>query len=332
MPSPAPFHSILVPVDGSTLAEQAVPVALAIAEPARSKVKFVLVHQPLSSLVLMEPGDVYTRTELALLKADRDYLRSLVNRSRERKGRAVSSALLKGPAAVTLAEYVRDIGADLVVMTTHGRGGFRRAWLGSVADQLIRSLEVPILLVRAGQPDSADRAPNFGEILVPLDGSPLAEAALEPAAAIARLWDAEISLVQVVQPAYLTTDPPLAIPAEIDERLTAIRREAAQDYIRDVAERLREQGVKASGVAVLGDGVAETLLQLARPERVGLLAVATHGRGGVRRLVLGSVADKLVRAADVPVLVCRATGRRSKGVSGKANAQVRARGGTAVRR
>jgi nucleotide-binding universal stress UspA family protein len=71
--------------------------------------------------------------------------------------------------------------------------------------------------------------------------------------------------------------------------------------------------------------VAETLLQLARPERVGLLALATHGRGGVRRLVLGGVADKLVRAADVPVLVCRATGKRSRRISGQAGAPVRAR-------
>jgi nucleotide-binding universal stress UspA family protein len=313
--STAPFRSVLVPVDGSRLAEQALPIALAIAERAQSKLRVVLVHQLLQPLVVMEPGYLYTRTELTLQKADRDYLRGLVGRLRKRMGRSVSSAMLKGPAAATLAEYVRDVGVDLVVMTTHGRGGIQRAWLGSVADQLIRSLEIPVLLMRAGQSDSAASSVNLSEILLPLDGSPLAEAAIEPAMALARLWDAEISLVQVVQPVALTTDPPLAFPTEIDDQLTAIRREAAQDYLRDVAERLREQGVRASGVAFLGGGVAETLLHLARPERVGLLAMATHGRGGVRRLVLGSVADKLVRAAEVPVLVCRPSGKRSKRTS-----------------
>ena len=311
-PNTETLRSILVPLDGSLLAEQAIPFALAIAERARSKVKLVLVHQPL----LTEPGPAHTKVELAMQKANREYLRSVVARLREQLGRAVSSAVLRGPVAQTLTKYLHELGADLVVMTTHGRGGVRRAWLGSVADQLIRSSQIPVVLVRAGQTESAASPVNFGEILVPLDGSPLAEAALEPATAIARLWDGEISLVQIVQPVLVTTDPPLAFPTEIDEQLSAIRREAAQDYLRDVAERLREQGVRASGVAVLGGGVAETLLHLAGPKRVGLLAMATHGRGGVRRLVLGSVADKLVRAAEVPVLVCRPTGKQSKRTSG----------------
>jgi nucleotide-binding universal stress UspA family protein len=322
MSKPARFNLILVPVDGSRLAERAVPIAVAIAQRARGKVKLVLVHEP---PLLVEPGLAYTQIELTLLKADRQYLRALVGRMREQLGRAVSSAVVRGPVAQTLAKYAQELGVDLVVMTTHGRGGVRRAWLGSVADQMIRSSEIPIVLVRASQPDSAASPVNFGEILVPLDGSPLAEAALEPATALARLWDSEISLLQVVQPVMITTDPPLAFPAELDEQLTAIRREAAQDYLRDVAERLREQGVKASGVPVLGGGVAETVLGLARPERVGLVALATHGRGGVRRLVLGSVADKLVRAADVPLLVVRPTGKRSKRSSGAANPQGRAR-------
>ena len=129
--SPARFRSILVPLDGSPLAEQAIPLALAIAECARSKVKLVLVHQP---LLLMEPGPAYTRIELAMQKADREYLRSVAARLREGLGRALSSAVLKGPVARTLAKYIHELGTNLVVMTTHGRGGVRRAWLGSVAD------------------------------------------------------------------------------------------------------------------------------------------------------------------------------------------------------
>jgi nucleotide-binding universal stress UspA family protein len=148
-------------------------------------------------------------------------------------------------------------------------------------------------------------------MLVPLDGSPLAEAVLEPAAALARLWDGEVSLVQVVRPVVLDTTPFLPSVGYSNEA-TAIQRELAQDYIRDVAERLRDSGVKASGIAVIGGGIADTLINLARPERVGLVAVATHGRGGLRRLALGSVADKLVRAAEVPVLVVRPVARRSK--------------------
>jgi nucleotide-binding universal stress UspA family protein len=321
----ASFRSILVPVDGSRLAEQAVPIALAIAELAGSKVRLVLVHQIHQPRVLMEPAHVYTRTEAGLQKTDRDYLRGLVGRVGERMGRAVSSVMLKGTVALTLAEYVREVGADLVVMTTHGRGGVRRAWLGSVTDQLIRTLEVPVLAVRAREGAAPTETVSVPEILVPLDGSPLAEAVLEPAAALARLWGAKVSLVQIVQPVLLATDPAPPFPSGYDEQLTAVQRDAAQDYLRGVAERLREQGIEATGIAVLGGATADTILDLARSERVGLVALATHGRGGVRRLALGSVADKLVRAADVPVLVVRPTGKRSKRRSGGVNAQVRAR-------
>ena len=305
--SPGRFQSILVPLDGSPLAEQAIPIALAIAERARSKVKLVLVHHPL----LMEPGPAYIKVELAMQKADREYLRSVTARLRERLGRALSSAVLPGPIVQTLAKYIRELSTDLVVMTTHGRGGLRRAWLGSVTDHLIRTSEVPILVVRPGETDAAESFAGLTGILVPLDGSPLAEAVLEPAVALARLWDGEVTLVQVVHPVLLDPEPVLPFPAGYSDKATAIQRESAQDYIRDVAERLRESGVKASGVAVIGGGIADTLINLARPERVSLLAVATHGRGGLKRLVLGSVADKLVRGSNVPMLVVRPTGRHA---------------------
>lgn len=301
------FRTILVPLDGSPLAEQAIPAALAVAVPAGSKVKLVLVHQPLPP---SQAGVSYAKVELAMRKADRDYLRSVAARLREQLGRALSAAVLKGDVVETLARYIRELRTDLVVMTTHGRGGIRRAWLGSVADQLIRTSEVPILLVRVSDAENLVAPASPREILVPLDGSPLAEAVLDPVAALARLWDAEISLVQVVSPVVRATEPPVAVPTGHSDELTALARESAQDYIRQVAERLRESGVKASGSALVGAGVAETLLDLASPERVQMVAVATHGRGGLRRLVLGSVADKLVRAAEIPVLVVRPRGHR----------------------
>src|SRR5919112_684694 len=166
------------------------------------------------------------------------------------------------------------------------------------------------IVVRPGEAGTARSAWEPGEILVALDGSPLAEAALEPAVEVAKLFQAELSLVQVVRPILPTSGPPLSFPSGYSDQVLAIRRGSAQDYIRDVAERVRESGVRASGVAVIGGTVPETLIELADPERVGLMVVATHGLGGVRRMVLGSVADKVVRGANVPVLVVRPTGRR----------------------
>jgi nucleotide-binding universal stress UspA family protein len=235
----------------------------------------------------------------------------------------VSSAILQGSAgAQTLAAYIRELGADLVVMTTHGRGGLQRAWLGSVTDGLIRTTEIPVLVVRPSEAVGTKLGTEQKEILVALDGSPLAEAALGPAIGLARLWDAQLSLVQIVQPIMLGDAPHLTFPSGYSDQVTAIRRDSAQDYIRDMAERVREFGVGASGVAVVGGAVPETLIDLGAPDRVSLMAVATHGLGGLKRLVIGSVVDKVVRGAHVPVLVVRPTGRHARRKSGEINVPV----------
>ena len=283
------FHSILVPVDGSILAEAAIPHALTLAERARSKVQFVFVYQ---DRLPLEPVDLAWQ-----------YLLQLTARARERLGDSVSSALLHGPVAANLVKQARKIGADLVIMTTHGRGGLERAWLGSVTDQLIRRIGMPVLVIRPVDGVVAPQA-QPSEILVPLDGSTLAETALPPAAALARLWDAELTAVQIVYPAPIVAEPGRAVPETSIQELTAIARASAEEYVRLTAERLRVSGVKASGMALMGtDGPAQQLRELARPGQVSLIAIATHGRGGIRRFILGSVADKLVRTAEVPVLV-----------------------------
>ena len=298
----ARFRSILVPLDGSRLAEQAMPVAQAIADRARCRLKLVLVHEPPA---VTKAGPDYIKLELAMLKADRGYLKSVTSAARERLGRLVSSTVLRShPVAQTLATYSDELGADLVVMTSHGRSGLRRAWLGSVTDQLIRSREVPVLVVRAGEGEAVGPAWEPGEILVALDGSPLAEAALGPAMEVARLWDAKVSLVQVVSP-IRPTNPEHGLPSSYWQQATADRRGSAQEYVMEVAERVRESGINATGVAVIGKRVPETLIDLAEPGRVSLMVVGTHGLGGVGRMLLGSVADEVVRGANVPILVVR---------------------------
>jgi nucleotide-binding universal stress UspA family protein len=289
MSDSAMFRSILVPVDGSTLAEAAFPAALAIAHRSGGKVQLAMVY-----------GDSFPPAPMRL---DQLYLDRIRRQLSESLGYEPRCELLEGPVAPTLSKHARNIGADLIVMTSHGRGGVQRTWLGSVTDQLVRSSGIPVLVVRPA-PDGSPVPFNPSEILVPLDGSDLAETVLKPAAALARLCDAEISLLQVVYPVPVPGDAGITFPAGHDEELTTLTRESASKYVGETALRLRNEGVKASGVAIMGDDtLPQTLLKQARPGRVDLIAIATHGRGGLRRLILGSVADKLVRTAEVPVLV-----------------------------
>jgi nucleotide-binding universal stress UspA family protein len=308
MPRKAPpLRTILVPLDGSPFAERALPSALALARRSRARLRVALVHHGAPPPVSSDALELYAEVEKVVLKSERAYLRQVVARLRKALGRPVRSAFLEGPVVRALGAHVAEVAADLIVMSTHGRGPFRRMWLGSVADRLIRTLEVPILLVRPaeeGEPAPAD-ASAIAQILVPLDGSPLAESALGPARRLATLLGAELVLIQVVAPVIVATDPPLPYPAGIEEELTRIRLDQAQDYLDDAVEQLREQGLTATGVAVAGIDVPATILQLARAPRVGLLALATHGRSGLSRMFLGSVTDKLIRGAEVPVLVCR---------------------------
>jgi len=278
---------------------------MAIAQRTQASLRLALVHRELNPLLFVEPVDISTRTRLALEKADQDYMSELMQTLRPQLGEGLTLALLKGPIAPTLTKYARDIGADLVVMTSHGRGGLRRAWLGSVADELVRTLERPVIILRPDEKRTTPQPIDLAKIGVPLDGSPLAETVLEPVLALARLWGSEVSLVQVVRPIVLTTDPQLPFPTGYADQQTKIRQSTVQEYIEAVAKRLRADGVKASGTALLGGAVTDTLLEFFHSEKVGLVAISTHGRGGVRRLVLGSVADKLVRAAEMPMLVLR---------------------------
>lgn len=287
MPRTSGFRCIMVPVDGSRFAEAAIPYALEIAERAQCKMQLVLVHPDQYPPLMIEPASVY--------------LKNLTRRFRGRFGRRLSSIILNGPVAPALVKHAQEIGADLVVMNTHGWGGLRRAWLGSVTDQVIRTIEIPVLVIRQGE-DNALRSFDFSKILVPLDGSLLAEVALQPATAMARLWNAAVTVLQVVCPNGEDTVAAVASAVAYNDECTS-RTGSGRDYVGQVVERARLSGVKVSGTTVVDTmGVAQNLIGFAKQD-VSLIAMATHGRGGISRLVLGSVTNKVAQSADVPVLV-----------------------------
>jgi nucleotide-binding universal stress UspA family protein len=173
---------------------------------------------------------------------------------------------------------------------------------------LIRSLDVPVLLVRPKEGEPATRVPALEEILVPLDGSRRAEAALPPALGMAKLFGARLALVQVVEPVMLLLDGPV-VPQSLDQELMALRRREAQDYLDDVVERIGEQGIVSRASSVLAGNPLAGIQAAAAGPGVGMIALATHGRGGLRRLAVGSVTDKLVRTGELPVVVTRPRGK-----------------------
>jgi nucleotide-binding universal stress UspA family protein len=212
-----------------------------------------------------------------------------------------------GNVAEALSHHIDTESVDLVVMTTHGRGGLSRAWLGSVADRLIRTTHVPVLLWRPHAAAIAvpGAAALPSHILIPLDGSALAESIIEPALALGALSKARYTLVQVVQPP-LNASAACSSHAMCDAMCV---KRGSIAYLERCAMRLRARGLEVDVRVVMQDNAAAGISEEAINAGCDLIAMATHGRTGWSRLALGSVADKVLRSAPVPMLVLRPVGQ-----------------------
>lgn len=309
------YRSILVPLDGSTFAEHALPLALALAKRSRARLYLVTVSTPLAEAYV--EGMYFSTLELEqeLTARHHHYLETVSNRLRQKNEISVKTAVLHGEVASTLAEVVTQGEADLVVMATHGRGAIGRFWLGSVADEMIRQAHVPLLLVRPnGGTADLSKEPDLSRIVLPLDGSELAEQILGHAAKLAKIIPgAEIILLRAIQalvPVEATPDVPEAEKAargilhQVQALQTRLRQEA-ESYLEEIAARLRANGLKVRIQVVVEDQPAVAILEEAETVQAGLIALETHGRTGLSRLIHGSVADKVVRGSHIPVLVHR---------------------------
>jgi nucleotide-binding universal stress UspA family protein len=296
------YRTVVLPLDGSPFAEQAVPVALSIARQAGARLLLARVRPPevFEGLVSLYPaGNASAGT------SEQAYLRNVRERLPTGTAVPVETVLLEGQVADTLHEEAIRSEADLVVMATHGHGPFSRLWLGSVADELVRRLPMPLLLVRPGeQPADLKQEPVFHRILVPLDGSTRAEKILEPATALGALWGAEYVLTRVIAPVPIAgLDLAGYAPGGLDLAEMERRQQQAHDYLDGVAARLRHRSLRVRTSVLVHRHPAVGIHEVAEAEKAGLIALATRGHGGLKRLLLGSVADKVIRAAPTPVLV-----------------------------
>ncbi len=300
------FNLIVTPVDGSRFAEAALPMAAWLAARARGRLELVMVHQPVAAMVGMgELAFPPEGLEDDLRVKERSYLEEMSAALGQVGDGPVRFIDEDGPAGEVVCEAVSRLGADLVVMATHGRGAIGRLWLGSVADYVVRHLEIPILLVHPDRDRSRPRYQAMRGILVALDLSTRSEAILDPVVALAQVTQAHITLIHTVEPFYSVVEPGLLYPVAADVALAELRTAEAQRSLDVTADRLRTRGVGVSTRVVPGANAASGILDALAEARYDLVALTTHGAGGARRLLLGSVADKVIRGAAKPVLVLR---------------------------
>lgn len=308
-------ETIMVPLDGSAPAETALPAAVALAHATGRGLLLLGVAVPptrLSGLGWPQAALVEPVSWWPLELADYEgYLAGVAARLQP-SGLPVEILLRQGdPATEILAEVADNPALHTIAMATHGRSGVARTVLGSVAERIIQAAPVPVLLVRSGSPLVAGAPPAYQRILVPLDGSPFAAQALDSATELAERTGATLLLLTVLPPLQTLSFAEAGLRPYWSEAARIAAADSATLALTTTAVRLESQGLAVRTLLRHGSPAAE-IVHCATDEAADLIVLATHGRSGLPRLWLGSVALGVVRSATQPVLTMRpATAGRS---------------------
>jgi len=308
---------ILVPLDGSTFSEAILPHAVAVAHATESALILLQVLEPEYEPIFGAPGipEMVEEEELARMRDEQlaSIHRYLENIARQLQGEGleVHIKVIEGnhPAEqiVWHAEY--DTLLLMIAMTTHGRSGMLDWLFGSVATEVVQATPRPLLLLRPDESSVSFSTVNpktvpFQTVIIPLDASPFAEQALDQAYVLASAMNATLHLVSVVPPPHYIPVLRRKEAVSVMKALLQTEMERRTHYLEQRAELLREQGLMVQTHVTTGHP-AEEILRLSTQHQHPLLVMSTHGRSGLQRLFLGSVAMKVVQGAHVPVLLVR---------------------------
>jgi len=309
------FHRILVPLDGSVRAEQAIPAAARIARAFKGTIILLCVVSPLTGSGKFRGSQAYPQAILEKRRAEAgEYLQALAA-SEQLAGLATEQHTAIGAAAPTLLDAVEALGVDLLVACRHGLSGFTHWGVGSVAYKLVHQCAVPLLLLPSGQA-FAPAEQRQVRALVALDGSPFAEMALEPVAhfleglAQAGNQQGALLLLQVVgKPASYGRFKSRFVSAN-DAQVEEEARQQAEQYLAGVAKYLAVSDLAQYRLAVTtrvvtDPDVAKAIVHTAEQELADMIAMTTHGWGGVLHWALGSIMERVLHATRMPLFIFR---------------------------
>lgn len=273
---------VLVPLDGSTLAEAILPAVERLARDHEAEVILLEVLE----------GQGTREAELDAERQVGGYLERMVDSLRRRGLRRVRASVWYGDADQAIANAATRERADLIAMSTHGRSGLDWLRFGSVAEGVVRRAPVPVLLVRGV---AAWNRGGIDRILVPLDGSEASEEVLPIVSCLAGPFDFEVQLLHVIEATR-------SLPGTLAGATGVHDPETEAAYLARVAASLEARGLRV-GVTLRAGLPAEVILAVADETKSGLVAMSTHGRSGLGRLFLGSVAERVLRAVSIPMLL-----------------------------
>ena len=295
------IEKILVQLDGSKLSEVALPWAEEISGRLGASITIIHVTE-----MAKDPHDLFHQAYFQKIVNDTRQVIQEYSVTPKQSSVDVQSEVLSGNPAEKIVEYAEENQIGLIVMATHGRSGISRWTLGSVADKVVRATTRPVLLIRSK--DFLTEVHGKGmlnRILVPLDGSENAKAIIPYIEELALGLKAEVLLLQAVPKGYQVLSGYVASTAEVVDSDMLM----ARDHLNKVATQLEEKGVSIkTEVKMINDEThaAEEIIDFASQIQAGLVAISTHGRSGIRRWAFGSVAERVLREGDTPLLLVRA--------------------------
>jgi len=296
--------TIIVPLDESEVSETALPVARAFATDSGASIVLVSVVDVTTEFATWMRDSTDTQDFQHELNRTQEYLDGIAARF---EGMDVQAVVRSGRPAVEILEEVEAHPDPLIVMSSHGRSGFNRVLVGSVAGRIVHSATCPVVVVRGT--DDGKSAPvisSIDKILVPLDGSSFAENALETAEQALASRKLTFHLVRIPESITWSATPYAGGAAhyQMIETYMEATREEAKDYLAKVAAQLEERGHTVTWE--VRDGViADEIAAAAEEQQADLVVIATHGRTGFRRIVMGSVAERVLREASAPLMMVR---------------------------
>ncbi len=300
MPAQSAPRRLLVPVDFSDPAEAALEYALHIARPGDEVHVLHVVPTVETALTLLAKPPSAAQIELRLRNASEEALSVLIGRMAVPEAVGITSSVAVGDANATIVERAASIPASLVVMSTRGRGAVGRTMLGSVADNVARTAPCPVLLIRADADRSSLSTNPISRVYVPLDGSQRSQQALPIAARFADDYGCPLVVVRVRE--YDRLDPiyVASLTPQIVDELAESERDAIKHQLEDVVAQMAQPGRNVSWRVLegpTGPAIAEDLLP------TDLVVMCSHGRHGVQRWLLGSVAEYLMRHSPAPLML-----------------------------
>ena len=280
------YEKILVPLDGSELAEQAIPYAIMIAKKFQSEVILLTTSEPASRFE--HPLQSYMEKQTKALKS--------------LKVRA-EFVCLHGNAATEILKFAEGNGINLIVISTHGCTGDRCWPMGSIANKVVQRSSIPMLLIRPTQ--SVEHIEKrLRTMLVALDGSPVAEKIIPYVESLAKKMGSEVILFRAVEPLSMPFGTSYPFLEEYKVAFAANAEKEAKAYLSEQESKLRDKGLK-----IISDIVKtkpdQAILQYAEDHSISLIALTTHGFSGIAKWAYGSVAARVIEGSTKPILLLR---------------------------